>query len=71
MAKAADEQYLFGTGMLQNPFPVYKQLRDEEPVHWNDKMQAWVVTGYADVTRLMKDRRFSSDRVSKARQRYA
>jgi cytochrome P450 len=71
MVKAESGQQLFGPEMLQDPFPAYQRLRDAEPVHWDDTMQAWVVTGYGAVSQLMKDRRFSSDRVTNVRHRYA
>mgnify|MGYP001826819806 FL=1 len=71
MVKAESGQRLFGPEMLQDPFPAYRRLRDAAPVHWDDTMQAWIVTGYDEVSRLMKDRHYSSDRVSNVRHRYA
>ncbi len=71
MAQAAISEMLFGPDMLQNPFPVYHRLQNTDPVHWDDRLNAWIVTRYDDVSKLMKDRRFSSDRVTLARNRYA
>jgi cytochrome P450 len=31
---------------LRNPHPIFAQLRAEDPVHWSDPMQAWIVTRY-------------------------
>ena len=71
MAQAAGGGMLFGPDMLQDPFPVYRGLRESDPVHWDDRLMAWIVTRHADVNAILKDRRFSSDRVTLARQRYA
>ena len=53
-----------------NPYPLYRQLREEEPVHWSELMEAWVLTRYDDVSALLKDSRFSADR-RKANNRFA
>jgi cytochrome P450 len=46
-----------------NPYPTYKALREEDRVHWNGLMQAWLLTGYDDVQAVLKDNaRFSSAR---------
>ena len=45
-----------------NPYPLYHQLREEEPVHWSELMEAWVLTRYDDISALLKDSRFSADR---------
>lgn len=31
---------------LRDPHPIFARLRDEDPVHWSDPMQAWIVTTY-------------------------
>ncbi|MFZ0761432.1 MAG: hypothetical protein WAM69_15910, partial [Candidatus Sulfotelmatobacter sp.] len=46
--------------VLANPYPLYHRLRNEDPVHWDPFLHAWVVTRYEDVlTVLLK---FSADR---------
>ncbi|MCC8962357.1 cytochrome P450 [Bradyrhizobium sp. Pear76] len=32
-----------------DPFPLFAQLRENDPVHWSSAMKAWVVTRYEDV----------------------
>jgi cytochrome P450 len=32
-----------------DPFPIFRRLRSEDPVHWSEPMKAWVVTRYDDV----------------------
>ncbi len=53
-----------------NPYPVFRQLREEDPVHWSELMDAWVLTRYADVVAVLKHPRFSADR-RRARNRFA
>ncbi len=67
----AQRPKLFGQEMLENPYPVYSELRINSPVYWDRNLEAWVVTGHGDVTRILKDDRFSSNRVDRARGRFA
>lgn len=46
--------------ILANPYPLYHRLRDEDPVHWDYFLHAWVATRYADVVSIFQ--RFSADR---------
>jgi cytochrome P450 len=46
-----------------NPFPIFRRLQDEEPVHWSDALRGWVITRYDDVRRIALDRDLSADRV--------
>jgi cytochrome P450 len=47
---------------IQNPYPVYTYLRENEPVHWNPMFNCFMLTRYDDVNRVFSDyRRFSSD----------
>src|SRR5206468_46723 len=57
---------------VQDPFPLYAWLRDNEPVHWSGSLNAWVVTRYADVVEIFdRPETFSSDRFRKIDERYA
>lgn len=46
--------------VLANPYPLFQQLREEDPVHWDPFLHAWVVTRYADVLEVLHT--FSADR---------
>ncbi len=39
----------FSRETAHNPFPVYKQLRDEAPVYHNDEADFWALSRYEDV----------------------
>jgi cytochrome P450 len=50
-------------GVLADPFPLYRRLRDEDPAHWSRQLKAWVLTRYDDVRRVCLDAQMSSDRL--------
>jgi len=52
-----------------DPYPYYKRLREESPVHWSEALDAWVLTRYDDVVAVLRDLRFSADR-RRARNRF-
>jgi cytochrome P450 len=43
----------------ENPYPFYHQLREQDPIHWDDEMGFWVLTRYDDIAPLYTDHRFS------------
>lgn len=38
-----------------DPYPVYRRLRDEAPLYYNERHDFWAVSRYADVERALKD----------------
>jgi cytochrome P450 len=52
--------HLLEPEVLANPYPLYRRLRSEDPVHWDSYLHAWVVTRYADVVNVLHH--FSADR---------
>jgi cytochrome P450 len=52
-----------------NPYPLYLQLREQDPVHWSPLLEAWILTRYDDVLEVLKHPRFSADR-RRARNRF-
>ena len=46
--------------VLADPYPLYRRLRTERPVHWDPYLHSWVVTRYPDVVRVLHH--FSADR---------
>ena len=57
---------------LQDPFPVYRWLRDNDPVHWSESLRGWVVTRYDDALHVLQNpMRFSADRFRKLGEEFA
>jgi len=44
------------------PYPLYRLMRETDPVLWNPFLQVWVVTRYKDNVSVLTDTRFSADR---------
>jgi cytochrome P450 len=51
---------LLDPGVLANPYPLFRQLREDDPVHWDPYLHVWVVTRYADVVKVLLE--FSAER---------
>ena len=43
-------------GYFEDPYAHLGTLREQAPVHWSEAVNSWVVTRYADVHRLCRDR---------------
>ncbi len=57
---------------VQDPFPLYRWLRDHDPVHRSESLSGWVVTRFADVLEIFnRPTEFSSDRFRKVDEKYA
>lgn len=48
--------------VLDDPYPLYRELREEDPVHYDPSLGGWMVTRYADVRACVTDPRLSSER---------
>ena len=59
-ALALSLYHLLDPEVLANPYPLYRRLRTEDPVHWDPFLHAWVVTRYCDVVHVLHY--FSADR---------
>ena len=42
-----------------DPYPWFHRLREQDPVHFNQHMNGWVLTRYADAVAYLRDHRFS------------
>jgi cytochrome P450 len=53
----------FTDAAVADPYAQYAALRADDPVHWSEKLRAWVLFRYDDVaTALRDDAHFSADR---------
>ncbi len=58
--------HLLDPEVVANPYPLFQRLREEDPVHWDPFLHAWVVTRYPDVLEVLHT--FSADRTPTAEQ---
>ncbi len=52
--------HLLDPEVLANPYPLYHRFHNEDPVHWDPYLHAWVVTRYDDVVTVFQN--FSAER---------
>ena len=45
-------------GFIANPYPPYEELRRAGRIHFDERTDHWLITRYADVNALLRDRRF-------------
>ena len=43
---------------IADPYPAYAQLREREPVRYDEATDHWLISRYKDVNALLRDRRF-------------
>lgn len=54
---------LFAPDGAADPYARYRALRESDPVHWNERLEAWVLTRYQDVERVLRDPGFGVQRL--------
>jgi cytochrome P450 len=59
----------FEPAIMADPYPYYRTMREQDPVHWNGFLRLWMLTRHADVADLLRDDRFSADRTRSERYR--
>jgi pimeloyl-[acyl-carrier protein] synthase len=55
---------LLDPSVSADPYPLYRALRQQDPVHWDPYMHAWVVTSYSEVVTVLMN--YSADRAPTA-----
>ncbi len=52
---------MFTAEVMKDPYQYYGRIRDEDPVHWNELYELWVITRHDDLVRLTRNHeQFSS-----------
>ncbi|EHR51368.1 cytochrome P450 [Saccharomonospora marina XMU15] len=49
--------------IVSNPYPVYADLAEREPVHWCESLGSWAILKYDDCVAALKDPRFKAERM--------
>jgi cytochrome P450 len=67
MLPSETETYpLAGPAFLEDPYPVYCRMRQQDPVYWSDALGHWVLTRYDDVLAATRHPALSSARAEAA-----
>lgn len=64
MVKITASDDLLEPSLLQDPFPYYQEIRENRPVHWNERWRGWIVSRYADVYAGLHDVRLLADTIT-------
>ncbi|WP_371784952.1 4-nitrotryptophan synthase [Streptosporangium subroseum] len=59
-----DSSPLSNPEIISDPYPVYADLADHDPVHWCAGLDGWALTRYADCAAALKDPRFKAERMT-------
>ena len=49
------DELLVAREFLLDPYPLLRQLREEQPVYWCESIGGWIMTGYDDIIATFKD----------------
>lgn len=49
------DDMLVSREFMEDPYPLLRQLRTEDPVHWSDSIGGWILTRYDDMVVTFKD----------------
>jgi cytochrome P450 len=49
---------------VRDPHAYFARLRELDPVHWNPRHRAWVITRYSDVARELRSQSLTAERIS-------
>ncbi|MFN4312453.1 MAG: cytochrome P450 [Ferrovibrio sp.] len=49
--------------VIADPYPALARLRQDDPVHWSDRLGGWMLTRHDDIRASLRDPRLSSDRM--------
>lgn len=49
------DDMLVSREFMEDPYPLLRQLRAEDPVHWSDSIGGWILTRYDDMVVTFKD----------------
>jgi cytochrome P450 len=42
--------------IMENPYPIYRRLREEAPIFWSETWKAWVISSYDSIVASLKDK---------------
>ncbi|MEV2250313.1 cytochrome P450 [Streptomyces sp. NPDC050147] len=63
MSTAQQVPDILSPEFAENPYPAYRVMRESAPLFWHEATQSWIISRYADVERVFKDKasQFTTD----------
>lgn len=63
MSTAQQVPDILSPEFAENPYPAYRAMREKAPLFWHEATQSWIISRYADVERVFKDKasQFTTD----------
>ncbi len=58
-----DQDDMFAAAAIADPYAYYAELRENDPVHWNEKYQLWVFSRYDDIVWMVRHQELFSSAV--------
>ncbi len=55
---------LLCTEAVRDPYSYFARVRDLDPVYWNSRHRAWVLTRYSDVARELRSQALTAERIT-------
>jgi cytochrome P450 len=49
---------------VRDPYTYFQRLRETDPVHWNPRHKAWVVTRHADLSKSLRSQSLTAERIT-------
>ena len=49
---------------ISDPYPYFRKIREEMPVHWNERWRGWIVTRYDDVYAALHNDNLLADTIT-------
>jgi len=53
---------------VRDPYGYFADIRESDPIHWNPKHKAWIITRFDDVTATLKSPHLTASRIEPFRQ---
>jgi cytochrome P450 len=63
MAMVLNNDDMFTTDVIADPYGYYGRLREEDPIHWNELYDLWVITRHDDVVWMTRHHELFSNAV--------
>jgi cytochrome P450 len=58
------DENLLCADAVRDPYEYFRPLREHDPVHWNPRHKAWIVTPHAEVSRSLRSQHLTAERIT-------